>query len=247
MSTQQNSSRARVEHVADLGREVRAARGCARPARAGPARGSAACRRARSVSILASSMSIANTGWPSLGEAGGGDQADPADPDDADRRLLVRVHVPEASARVASSRIEVAIESIWPSSSDCEQRVVDPVGGVLGLEADQPQAVAVVEEQVVAAVDRPRLARVRRGSARRSSRCPRRRSTRREPAAGLRDRRPTTSCSRSTRPCRRTVDHERPRVVVERSSRARAGSGRRSGTRPSARRSCVFTCASWFA
>src|SRR4051812_25903452 len=42
-----------------------------------------------------------------------------------------------------------------------QQGVVDPVGALVRLEADQPQAVAVVEELVLPAVDRPRLAGVR--------------------------------------------------------------------------------------
>ena len=58
-----------------------------------------------------------------LGEAARGHQADPADTDDADRWLFRRLHGHEATGGYFDwySRIEVAIESIWPSSSDCSR------------------------------------------------------------------------------------------------------------------------------
>ena len=113
-----------------------------------------------------------------LGEAGRGHEADPADSDYADRRLLARVHVAReaTSLRTRASRSRsrasgppraTAAGCCSPSRRPCWSSSRPGGDGRRRRRAGSP------------AVDRPRLARVARGSARRPSRCRRRRSTRR--------------------------------------------------------------------
>ena len=125
------------------------------------------------------SMSRAPDLVAELGEAGGGDQADPADADDPDG-LLVRHHEAEQAYLAAPARAS----GRWPASrlseSVCSRVLEIQYAALVVCQADQPQAVAVVEAARTCARRSSRSSDgVARGSAGPARSCPARRSTRR--------------------------------------------------------------------
>ena len=115
-----------------------------------------------------------------LGEAGGGDQADPADADDADR--LSFAHRRSFSAerygqRLSRRRAWAARHALGDLDhlavgERLDQRVGDPERALVVLPGDDPQAVAVVVELVGRGRRSPASRRGRRGSAGPSSGSP---------------------------------------------------------------------------
>ena len=103
-----------------------------------------------------------------LGEAGGGDQADPADPDHADRLSVSLIASPSPSSASGLGIITLR-RARDPDhlvvGQGLQQAVGDPVGVVAPVPGDYRDAVAVEEDVVLAAVDRLGQARVGRGSA----------------------------------------------------------------------------------